>query len=189
MCINPAFGDQYIGQSWSLKAWRPEAWSISPWPCVNHHLPFWLFGIPQLVTSSFIFSLCKRPGSNSILGLLFVGVDTVVGAFGRWHFNPFFSRYMKLFHKEWTEQHIDMDFFASADDLTVAAMTSVIGKARRFLLGVNDVPVVGLENKNRSEERLTSTCFLRHLPGGHVGTIISFHPGLSLTFDLGSSRT
>ena len=47
--------------------------------------------------------------------------------------------------------NIDMDSFASAvemgtgDDLTIAAMTSVIGKARRFLLGVNDVPVVGLE--------------------------------------------
>ena len=44
-----------------------------------------------------------------------------------------------------------MDSFASAvemgtgDDLTIAAMTSVIGKARRFLLGVNDVPVEGLE--------------------------------------------
>ena len=44
-----------------------------------------------------------------------------------------------------------MDSFASAvemgtgDDLTIAAMTSVIGKARRFLLGVNDMPVVGLE--------------------------------------------
>jgi hypothetical protein len=44
-----------------------------------------------------------------------------------------------------------MDSFASAvemgtgDDLTIAAMTSDKGKARRFLLGVNDVPVAGLE--------------------------------------------
>ena len=47
--------------------------------------------------------------------------------------------------------NIDIDSFASAvemgtgDDLTIAVMTSVIGKARRFLPGVDDVPVVGFE--------------------------------------------
>ena len=74
--------------------------------------------------------------------------------------------------------NIDIDSFASAvemgtgDDLTIAAMTSVIGKARRFLPGVNDVPVVGLEKslsfflecKNRSEERATYIQMLSATP-------------------------
>ena len=61
-------------------------------------------------------------------------------------FNPFLSRYITSFFKKNGQSliNIDMDSFASAvemgtgDDLTDAAIVSVIGKARRFLPGVND---------------------------------------------------
>lgn len=102
-----------------------------------------------------------RPGLNGTLALLFDGVPSVDPAEVEAaaavledgisiHSSPdilsFFTK------KGQSLINIDMDSFASAvemvtgDDLTIAAIMSVIGKARRFLLGVNDVPVVGLEN-------------------------------------------
>lgn len=101
-----------------------------------------------------------RPGLNGTLDLLFVGVPSVDPAaveaaavvledgISIHSFPDIFSFFTK---NGQSLINIDMDSFASAeeigtgDDLTIAAMTSVIGKARRFLLGVNDVPVVGLE--------------------------------------------
>ena len=101
-----------------------------------------------------------RPGLNGILGLLFEGVPSVdtaeVEAAATLledgisiHSSP---DILSFFTKNGQSLiNIEMDSFASAvemgtgDDLTIAAITSVIGKARRFLLGVNDVPAVGLE--------------------------------------------
>jgi hypothetical protein len=109
------------------------------------------------VLSSFPFI---RPGLNSTLDLLFVGVPSVdpvtVEAVAAVvedgisiHSCP---DILSFFTKNGQSLiNIDIDSFASAvemgtgDDLTIAAMMSVIGKARRFLLGVKDVPAVGLE--------------------------------------------
>jgi len=108
-----------------------------------------------------------RPGLNGTLGLLFDGVPSVDPAEVEAavledgisiHSSP---DILSFFTKNGQSLiNIDMDSFASAvemgtgDDLTIAAITSVIGKARRFLLGVSDVPAVGLE---KSIQMLSAT--------------------------------